>query len=291
MAEDRYAALRPSMERDMMNAFSFWYPKIKDCGIPSPKTVIFPVPPEIQRAFWMEDVKADFARIDSWIEDTVRPGIHEAGIGLVFLKNGGFSNKFMAGAACLPVMDSLAQAVIHIMQGAMECCGFQYDGTGELVARERIAHDARKTPCIYDGLPFRPEFRVFYDFDLKKPIFTADYWDRDYVYPNLHDMTDRLVYDGHYAHIREKFLENKCAVEKLVADCMQGVSGLSGPWSVDIMMDERDGKLWLIDMAVAEMSAYWEKRPGYEPPPEQPRQARSAGMADVLQAERIELED
>ena len=41
------------------------------------------------------------------------------------------------------------------------------------------------------------------------------------------------------------------------------MEGLSGPWSVDLMMTEA-GEMYLIDMAVAEQSAYWEFRPGNE---------------------------
>lgn len=52
-------------------------------------------------------------------------------------------------------------------------------------------------------------------------------------------------------------------VEELVAEHMARVEGLSGPWSVDLMMTEA-GEMYLIDMAVAEQSAYWEFRPGNE---------------------------
>lgn len=44
---------------------------------------------------------------------------------------------------------------------------------------------------------------------------------------------------------------------------MRDVQGLTGQWSVDVLMDERE-KFWLIDMAIAQRSAYWEQRPeGY----------------------------
>ena len=44
---------------------------------------------------------------------------------------------------------------------------------------------------------------------------------------------------------------------------MAGVEGLTGQWSVDIMLDDRL-KPWLIDMAIAQRSAYWELRPDKE---------------------------
>lgn len=45
----------------------------------------------------------------------------------------------------------------------------------------------------------------------------------------------------------------------MVAEAMKnGVEGLTGQWSVDVLMDET-GKFWLIDMGIAQMSTYWEK--------------------------------
>ena len=253
----------PDMSRDAMNAFPFWFDKIKNIDgsmLKVPRSVCIPVPVDVRKAFYMEGPD-DWAAIEGFVDGTVRPAIEKARLGLVFLKNGGYSHKFDARSACLPVMSDLAHAVMTIMYEAMLRCGFQYDGTETLVARERITHDVRKTPCIYNGLPFRPEYRVFYDFDKKSHIFTVDYWDRDYVYPNLYDMTDRLVYDAWYGtHVRPEYEKNEERVTDAVCRAMSQVQGLEGPWSVDVMQDE-SGHFWLIDMAVAEMSAYWERRP------------------------------
>ena len=115
----------------------------------------------------------------------------------------------------------------------------------------------------YNGLPLRPEFRVFYDFDTRKPIFTANYWDYDYVYPHLHDATDKIVFEHERERIEGAFKSEKDRVQAMVETAMKRVTGLAGQWSVDILMDEGDN-LWLIDMAIAQRSAYWEKRPeGY----------------------------
>lgn len=253
----------PDMSRDRMNSFPFWFERIKDIRsdvLKIPRSAYVDIPAEVQRAFYMED-PGDMGKITAFVDDAVRPAIREANLGLVFLKNGSYSHKFDARSACLPLMSDLPHAVMTVMYEAMLRCGFQYDGTDVLVMRERIQHDPKNTPCIYNGLPFRPEYRVFYDFDSKAPIFTVDYWDRSYVYEHLYDLTDRIVYDAWYeGHVRAEYEKNKDLVTKAVSDAMRGVSGLSGPWSVDVMQDER-GNFWLIDMAVAEMSAYWEYRP------------------------------
>ena len=63
--------------------------------------------------------------------------------------------------------------------------------------------------------------------------------------------------------IEGAFKSEKDRVQAMVETAMKRVTGLAGQWSVDILMDEGDN-LWLIDMAIAQRSAYWEKRPeGY----------------------------
>ena len=47
-------------------------------------------------------------------------------------------------------------------------------------------------------------------------------------------------------------------VEQLVSKHMKSTEGLSGQWSIDILEDEA-GKFWLIDMAIAQRSAYWDE--------------------------------
>lgn len=151
--------------------------------------------------------------------------------------------------------------VVDVINYEAMCCGAE--GADEIVVRKFIESPHGTTPCIYNGLPLRPEFRVFYDFDTRKPIFTANYWDYDYVYPHLHDATDKIVFEHERERIEGAFKSEKDRVQAMVETAMKRVTGLAGQWSVDILMDEGDN-LWLIDMAIAQRSAYWEQRPeGY----------------------------
>lgn len=69
--------------------------------------------------------------------------------------------------------------------------------------------------------------------------------------------------DEQAERIEGAFKSEKDRVQAMVETAMKRVTGLAGQWSVDILMDEGDN-LWLIDMAIAQRSAYWEKRPeGY----------------------------
>lgn len=213
-------------------------------------------------AFYMEHPKEDEEVVKAYLEERVIPKLKEMGLtGHVFVKNGRFSNKFNANGTCnLYGLHELYRAIILINYEAM-CCGAE--GADEIVVRKFIESSAGMTPCIYNGLPLRPEFRVFYDFDARKPIFTANYWDYDYVYPHLYHATDKIIFEHERERLEGVYAHFKDAVQDKVADAMQNVQGLTGQWSVDVLMDERE-KFWLIDMAIAQRSAYWEMRPeGY----------------------------
>lgn len=257
--------------REHENDFSFWYPKIKDCGIPTPLSFYTKLPsaqkePEYARrlyqAFYMERPKEDEEVVKAYLDERIIPKLKEMKLtGHVFVKNGRFSNKFNANGACnLRGLHELYRAIILINYEAM-CCGAE--GADEIVVREFIESPLGKTPCIYNGLPLRPEFRVFYDFDAGKPIFTVNYWDYDYVYPHLYEATDKIVFEHERKRIEGAYNLYKEYVQQMVAETMQDAQGLSGQWSVDILLDERD-KFWLIDMAIAQRSAYWEMRPDKE---------------------------
>lgn len=86
---------------------------------------------------------------------------------------------------------------------------------------------------------------------------------RSHLYPHLHDATDKIVFEHERERIEGAFKSEKDRVQAMVETAMKRVTDLAGQWSVDILMDEGDN-LWLIDMAIAQRSAYWEKRPeGY----------------------------
>lgn len=96
--------------REHENDFSFWYPKIKDCGIPTPLTFYTKLPsaeeePEyvkrLYEAFYMEHPNEDEETVKAYLEERVIPKLKEMGLtGHVFVKNGRFSNKFNANGTC-----------------------------------------------------------------------------------------------------------------------------------------------------------------------------------------------
>jgi hypothetical protein len=118
--------------------------------------------------------------------------------------------------------------IINIQYAALCCMGFGPTGENEFVFRRQILRNQAQTPCIYEGLPLRPEFRVFYDFDKHEVIFAVNYWDYDYVAPHLYDRTDKIVFDAMKDEIGEAFQNHHAEIEKLVAEHMKNVEACTG---------------------------------------------------------------
>lgn len=248
-----------------VNDFSFWFPKIEKCGgntLRIPKSYVKQIDFEkdklLLEKFFLEHPKEDLAYIREWVDRELIPDLRREKLdGKIFVKNARFSNKFQANRGCIQYgTDFLADGIAEINYSAMCVCA---GGIHEIVVREFIEYDRQNTPCIYEGLPLRSEFRVFYDFNTREPLYTVNYWDYDYCYPHLYEATDKIIFEHEREKIENAFEKNKNKVQQLVADAMKNVEGLDGKWSIDVLLDEKGG-FWLIDMAVAQQSAYWNPR-------------------------------
>ena len=244
------------MDRRDKNNFSFWFPKVENCGIKVPRSVVLIVPEEITHCFFMER-KTDADDIAAWVRESVMPAIKDLG-SLLFIKNGGFSNKFDFRTCA--TRNNLYELVANICMINYQSLCFDTGGETELVIRQRIGwSDGDKCYHIYNGMPLRPEFRVFYDFDRRKVLYSVNYWDYDHCNEAIsRDMTDGLAYNAAYHDIDAFFKENQKNVETIVDQHMSTVSGLDGIWSVDIMWYDND--YWLIDMAIGSASAYYDPK-------------------------------
>lgn len=243
--------------KNSQNNISFWYPKIKDCGILVPRTQIFEVPEYIVEAFFMEgDQQYKMDEVYQWVKAELLPALIPELQGLIFIKNGAYSNKFdfHTCATRATAMD-ITRSLIEINYASLM---FETGGNTEVAVRERIMSDESITPCIYNGMPLQNEYRVFYDFDKKKVLYIVNYWDWDFCYDAIsRNATDKMVYEATYPELSKRFEENKNSVKDIVKESMKKVNGLTGIWSIDILADESKN-LWLIDMAVGRQSAYWD---------------------------------
>lgn len=254
--------------RSNPNNMSKWLPAIVPADgearkLRIPETAIIQVPDDICHSFFMER-PGDRERIIQFVKDHVMPKAKEAGIyPRIFMKNGGFSDKYRFDL-CTPGPDELEMALNLIGMNYDALC-LNADGITEVCLRELIPHNARTVPCIYHGMPLRPEFRVFYDFDRHQPLYAANYWDWDYCHDAIcRDLTDKIVYEARYPELLRQYEAHKDEVMEMVAADMGSVSGLEGIWSFDVMLCEpqeyQEGYegYWLIDMAVGRRSAYWD---------------------------------
>lgn len=251
------------------NNMSKWLPAILPADgeareLRIPKTAIVQAPDSVCKSFFMEH-PGDRERVIQFVTDQVMPKAKEAEIyPSIFMKNGGFSDKYQFDL-CTPGTDevNMAMNLININYDAL-CFGA--DGVTEVCMRELIPYNAETTPCIYHGMPLRPEFRVFYDFDHHRPLYVVNYWDWDYCHEAIcRDYTDKIVYEAYYPKLLEQYNKHKDSVVKMVAADMKSVSDLNGIWSVDVMLCEPPEHnkgyegFWLIDMAVGYRSAYWDQ--------------------------------
>lgn len=237
------------------NNISYWYPKIKDCGMLVPETLIVTVPEDIVIAFFMEgDVQANQDKVYEWVKTAIMPALPPSLRGLIFMKNGAFSNKFDFNTCAIRANAlEIARNLIEINYTSLM---FDTGGNTEVAIRERILSDSN-IPCIYHGMPLNNEYRVFYDFDSKKALYSVNYWDWDYCHDAIaRDVTDKAIYEAYYPTLMKHYADHCGFVEKYVEDHMYHVEGLTGIWSVDVM--EVDHSFWLIDMAVGYRSAYWD---------------------------------
>lgn len=248
--------------RNNPNNFSFWFPKIENCGIPVPKSVIIQLPDDIIQSLFLER-EGDDDRITDFVRNTVKPAIPEEW-NRIFIKNGCFSNKFDFQYCC--IRPTVHRLVTSIEQINMDALCLDTDGESELVIREFLEpyhYDddelGIKIYSIYNGMPLRPEIRVFYDFDNRRALYAANYWDWNYCHDRIceRDCTDELAYEAAYPTIESFFNKMQGNALELVEKSLKNVD-MQGIWSVDLMWHE--GQFWLIDMAVGHRSAYWDPK-------------------------------
>ena len=240
------------------NNFSYWFPKVAphldEKGIRSPKSKVIPVSENIMNACFMER-KGDYELIREWIRVTVMPELLGAEFPL-FMKNGCFSNKFDFNKSCrLEAYDeeAITKNFVNLQAASLL---FDTGGNMEVVFREFI-QPQKGTPTIYNGMPFRPEMRVFYDFDKHSYCYAVNYWDWDYCHERIaENADDKEVYESVYPELKDLYEYRKHYFLPRILSAFRRVRLLTGIWSADFILDEH--RAWFIDMAVGERSAYWD---------------------------------
>ena len=246
------------------NNFSYWYERIKGLdgkGFRVPKSSYIMLGYEelkkYSKMFYGEDSGMIYDFRLRVIEPLVGKFEFECDISNgIFIKNAVFSGKFDFSNCYIEDANRYIDLTKKILNINYEGLVVGANGYNEIVLREFIkpVFDFGR---IYNGMPLRPEFRVFYDFDLGKLLYTVNYWDYDYCKDYL-SKEDKRVFFKAKDRLEKYFKENEDRVNTLVSEVFKkNKVYLSGIWSIDILMnDEND--FYLIDMAIASQSAYWD---------------------------------
>lgn len=229
------------------NNFSYWYEKVKDCGIKMVECRVYKIPFS-QYINSHSEHKEKKRKFQNYIRRLIKD---LSPVKFYNIKNATFSNKFDFDT-CISTKEDIPKK-IDLINYIAACVGA--DGYTELIVRDVIEYDAENIPTIYRGMPLRSEFRVFYDFDKKEILYSVNYWDYDCCNKYL-CVTDRIVFEHERERLDSSFNERKDEVEQLVKEHMKDVK-LNGKWSIDILYNELEDDYYLIDMAEAHKSAYW----------------------------------
>lgn len=245
-------------DREYPECFGNWYPHILDFGYFSHAEII------AHQVFTWEETEVickdeSFDKVD-WnrINEILKPTLDKMKPYKIYnIKNGCFSNKFDF-KTCLATKEDLAQQLWKINQ---QSSLFETGGYTELVVREYIPFEHKEVPTIYNGMPLREEVRVFYNLDKKKIEYIVDYWDYDYCYGNIYDITDKIVFNWFHNKTAGRPESHSLKLEQIKTTICEKINTLkfddklTGIWSIDFMW--HDNKLYLIDMARGFRSAYW----------------------------------
>lgn len=238
-----------------------------------PKTTIAKVPMtllQLSRVDYESLTAATLDVVDRWAQAafSLNPD------GEYFIKTGTFSSKYDYRNAHVTGPHEVAQIgeyLLYIQSQAVGMAGplnepamYGVSTTNEFVVREYVP-DRLGLPTIYMGLPLRCEYRCFIDCDTDELLGIHPYWDPEVMNKrfrdapdasNPHMRHDAVTYAMREPSLMREYGESKDLVAAHVRELLPGL-GLAGQWSLDIMRDGDD--CWLIDMAPAERSTYYEQ--------------------------------
>lgn len=255
------------------NSMGHWLPALVKAarsveGLRIPETTIARVPLSIlqlTRCEYMTLTPTTKRIVDEWAKKVF--GLEADGD--YFIKTGTYSSKFDFRNVRVhdpKEIDELGEYLLFIHFQALQMasplchpCIYGVSTTNEWVVR-RFISDSENRPTIYKGLPLRTEYRVFVDCDTDEVLGIHPYWDPEVMKSKFDSASDpdslhdSITYRAAEPELMRTYETNKDRVADLAAELLPNLD-LAGQWSIDIMQDGDD--LWLIDMALAENSAFY----------------------------------
>lgn len=258
------------------NSMGNWLPQLVDANIAAkrpflvPRTTVAKVPLtllQLTRIEFASLTPATKAIVNEWamrifdLDDTKD----------AFVKTGTYSSKFDFRNAHVPAgqeIHELGEYLIYIQNTAVNMAGpltqpsiYGMSTTNEFAVREYIK-PVDDDPCIYHGLPLRTEYRVFVDCDADEVLGIHNYWDPEVMAKRfaerrgIDDVHDAVTYEANRKRLCARYESHKNDVAARIGKLLPHLN-LRGQWSIDVMQNGND--LWLIDMATADHSAFYEE--------------------------------
>jgi len=258
------------------NSMGHWFPQLVEACrgkgfFKIPATAITKVPMtllQLTRQEYGMLTQTTLSVLDKWAHEAFRLDDSKE----YFIKTGTYSSKFdfrNAHVKGAKEVQELGEYLLFIHYQALQMasplsspCIYGASTTNEWVVREWI-EDTENNPCIYKGLPLRTEYRIFIDCDQKTVIGCTPYWEPQTMKQRFgheedanspHQIHDYIIYKAHEETLMRRYYENIERVKTAVIDLLPDLH-LHGQWSLDIMQTGND--FWLIDMGVAENSAFY----------------------------------
>lgn len=256
------------------NSIGYWLPKIvgiSDFKIPNTKIIKVPLSLlQLGRVFEYNQITpTTFEIINRYCQKVSELDLDKS----YFIKNGVYSSKFdfrNAKVTTPKEVKELGQYLFYIHQQACQMVNllnnvsiYGCGTTNEWVVREYIESPVKEK--IYMGLPLNTEYRIFVDFDRKTILSSNQYWDKEVMIErfkenrNRHDIHDMITFNMASERLEKTYNENIHKVKGMVQELLYNNIEMKGQWSIDIMQVENE--FYLIDMALAENSYYYDRIP------------------------------
>lgn len=228
---------------DDKNNLAYWFPLIRDAGLPVPKTKILTVPDQVYEFYLeaMDGAVGDDKAVIAWLQDLKREASEFSPL---FLRTGHTSDKHSWSSTCY--VSELANIESHIWKliEFSECAGIFGLPWKTIVLREFLPTKPFGVCRAYGNMPVCREFRFFVDGPEIK--CWHPYWPKKALEKGV------VSYGVDY--------EKLCAVSETELAQLKNLASMAGKavggeWSIDILDTERG---WFVtDMAQAKDSFHF----------------------------------
>lgn len=257
------------------NSMGFWFPALVEAVKSSgffqiPKTTIVKLPVsmlQLTRLDYENLTAATIQIVDQYCQKVFKLDPRRE----YFVKTGTYSSKFDFRNAYVhgeQEVRELGEYLLFIHFQALMMASplskpsiYGVSTTNEWVVREFIP-DKEENPCIYKGLSLHTEYRVFVDCDTDEVLGIVPYWEPETMKrrfshledsDSLHQMHDYAIYRMHERTLMGRYQKNRDRIVAEIEAVLPDIH-LPGQWSIDIMQNGE--AFWIIDMALAENSAF-----------------------------------